>query len=268
MKPLISEFSYGYALTVEMADGRVGSLIGAPLFPSLLQEGRTGGGYDVQLPRVGIPLFLQFKLGYYMKTAKASERNFFSRPYYRMYLRPPSRSRQHELLQALEAQGNEVYYVAPEFHTIEELNTAYRNNEVCERSAFFRPSEIRLPDDKEHYVAFSVDSSTAWCCSPSPPAEVSKVSARQLMHSLSVMARKGTEVNDQFFESLGERLIRLLQHRHMNVDRIMSGVVKDELTERKLSGKTLVNYLARSYFETEIFIVGPGTDMQGVTETE
>jgi hypothetical protein len=40
----------------------------APVFPSLIQEGRTGGGYDVLL-EPGFPLFLQFKISQYMARA-------------------------------------------------------------------------------------------------------------------------------------------------------------------------------------------------------
>ena len=61
MESTFSEFSYGFALTQELASGRFGSLVAAPVCPSLIQEGQPGGGYDVKLPLIGAPLFLQFK---------------------------------------------------------------------------------------------------------------------------------------------------------------------------------------------------------------
>ena len=57
MEANFSEFSYGYAITEELAGGKVGRLLGAPIFPSLYNEGQSGGGYDVQLPLQGAPLF-------------------------------------------------------------------------------------------------------------------------------------------------------------------------------------------------------------------
>ena len=57
MKPNISEFSYGYALTSELVRLFGIKGVGAPVFPSLKEEGSVG--YDVQVP--GLPLFLQFK---------------------------------------------------------------------------------------------------------------------------------------------------------------------------------------------------------------
>ena len=121
MKPLISEFSFGYALTEELVRGRHGSLVGAPIFPTQYQEGQEGG-YDIHLPFIGVPIFLQFKLSEYLKRSYAKEWSLFRSPYYRMHLRPLRWSSQHNLLLEIEGRGNEVFYVAPEFHTQEELN--------------------------------------------------------------------------------------------------------------------------------------------------
>jgi len=61
MTPDISEFSYGFALTHELIALAGEPLRAAPIFPSLIEEGRAGGGYDVHLDVPGFPLFLQFK---------------------------------------------------------------------------------------------------------------------------------------------------------------------------------------------------------------
>src|SRR5436190_10639379 len=113
MRPLLSEFSFGYALTEELVAGALGGLVAAPIFPSLLQEGHAGGGYDLQLPLAGAPLYLQFKLSDCMVYRSAAEWNDFGHSYYRMHLRPQRHSEQHRMLCDLEATGNEVYYVAP-----------------------------------------------------------------------------------------------------------------------------------------------------------
>ena len=57
-----SEFSYGFALTdslLAIIAERIGT---APVFPSLIQEGKAGGGYDVKIPALPVPIFLQFKI--------------------------------------------------------------------------------------------------------------------------------------------------------------------------------------------------------------
>lgn len=85
MKPLLSEFSYGYALTEELASGTFGPLTGAPIFPSLLAEGALG--YDIAMPFHGAPLFLQFKLSDKLVRNTAGEVAYLGVPYYRFYLR-------------------------------------------------------------------------------------------------------------------------------------------------------------------------------------
>lgn len=62
MKPDISEFSYGSAVTEALIFDHGTSITAAPIFPSLIAEGKQGGGYDLPLDRPGQPLFLQFKL--------------------------------------------------------------------------------------------------------------------------------------------------------------------------------------------------------------
>jgi hypothetical protein len=62
MNPDFSEFSYGYAVTEELVASLKATVVAAPIFPSLYEEGKKGGGYDVKIPLSGKPIFLQFKL--------------------------------------------------------------------------------------------------------------------------------------------------------------------------------------------------------------
>ena len=39
----------------------------APIFPSLIEEGQPGGGYDVVMDLAAVPFFLQFKLSEHLK---------------------------------------------------------------------------------------------------------------------------------------------------------------------------------------------------------
>jgi len=171
MKPDISEFSYGYALTDELINWHGTSLTAAPVFPSLYQEGQAGGGYDVMLQRPGLPLFLQFKLSHCMvrRTAQEVIDGIFQPPFYRMKVRPARHSDQHEMLLDLENAGNEVYYSAPAFHTPDEFNEAYLLHQVKARSLWIRPSQIGpLPDGRDHHVAFLLGSTPHFCSKPRP----------------------------------------------------------------------------------------------------
>lgn len=70
MHPDFSEFSYGYAVTEELATKNNARVIAAPRFPSFYEEGRKGG-YDVKAPLIGKPVFLQFKLSDYLERRNA-----------------------------------------------------------------------------------------------------------------------------------------------------------------------------------------------------
>ena len=141
VRPDISEFSYGYAVTEELASQHRTYLTAAPLLPSLQDEGKADIGYDVRFELIGIPAFLQFKVGHPMASRRAKECNDhgWAPPFYRMYLRAGRVSRQHQSLLDLEAKGHLVRYVAPAFHTPAALNDAYLNAEVATRSFWLKP---------------------------------------------------------------------------------------------------------------------------------
>jgi len=89
MRPAISEFSFGYAVTEEIIRQQRHVMIGAPIFPSLLQEGRAGGGYDLRINRRGFPLFLQFRLSHKMiknNSFEIKDHALFSIPFFRIHL--------------------------------------------------------------------------------------------------------------------------------------------------------------------------------------
>ncbi|WP_135077392.1 hypothetical protein [Terasakiella sp. SH-1] len=157
MTPEISEFSYGFSLTHEcIAD--IGDLNAAPIFPSLIEEGRSGGGYDVKLDSPGILLFLQFKRSDCLTRRSAKEikdHNInFKLPFYRFKITERRRSRQHDLLLGLDQGPNAVFYAAPKFHLPNELNDAWKNGNMIDKSFFIRPRDIGVLDDGFHHVSF------------------------------------------------------------------------------------------------------------------
>jgi hypothetical protein len=163
MKPDISEFSYGFAITKELVDWYGKSLTAAPLFPSLIQEGKIG--YDVKLNTFGFPIFLQFKTSDYMKNSNATEvyKQVLRPPFHRMYLRSRRYSNQHNLLLQLENQGNLVYYVAPSFYTQYSFNNYYVNNQVAINSVFIKPTSIGvINDDDNHFISWKPSNKIAW----------------------------------------------------------------------------------------------------------
>ncbi|MYM42216.1 hypothetical protein [Duganella qianjiadongensis] len=221
MSPDFSEFSYGYAVTEEIVAANKATLAAAPLFPSLYQEGKAGGGYDVEIPLQGIPVFLQFKLSDCLERTNSKEYDHIipNLPYYRMYLRPRNHSDQHKLLINLENSGQSVFYIAPEFHLPSELNKFYLSKTVISNSAAFSPLDLGLlPDDEQHYVVFERGTSMGYFCSDNPK-EVQKTSIteglRNLILSRGVQPR---QLGEQGLRNISEHMLEILSRERYRED--------------------------------------------------
>lgn len=163
MKAEFSEFTYGFSLVNELA--KTLPCIAAPIFPSLLEEGKEGGGYDVELllSKKGKALYLQFKLSDWMKARTAREYRIpghsLSLPYYRFEITSERISEQHSLLLSLEDKQPLTFYAAPEFYLKEDINAYWSSDSVTRNSVFVKPSSIgALPDHSPHRVCFDAAS--------------------------------------------------------------------------------------------------------------
>ncbi|HEX76540.1 MAG TPA: hypothetical protein G4O12_08205 [Dehalococcoidia bacterium] len=263
MEPTFSEFSYGYAITEELSSGRLGPLTGAPIFPSLHSEGQSGGGYDVHIPVEGMPLFLQFKLSRYLQRSNALEWDLFGGPYYRMYLRPSRYSNQHALLLDL-AMSNDVYYVAPKFHTVEELNHAYISRNVYDNSILINPITIgQLPDDDLHYIVFSATNQGFHFFSEQPRKLEGFHSGWDFTeYELTKIRQRKIKIDAYLFEFIAGEIMGILDRRAMKTERL-----KLLQIDRKKKGETLqekaqfTSYLTRVFFDAELFIVSERNDI-------
>jgi len=257
MRPLISEFSFGYALTEEIVRGKNKLIKGAPIFPTQNQEGQQGG-YDVELPLIGLPIFLQFKLSDYLQRSSAKEWNLFNGPYYRMHLRPIRLSEQHNLLLEWDQHGNEVFYVAPEFHTQDELNRFYLLCSIVNNSAFFRPSAIGLlPDEYEHYVVYQRGSITGWLCSDEPRQVRKAFLGEQFEAYFSQLIRENQrELNLQYFINITIQLVDFLEQKKQDIGKIKRYLQRMERRpiESQESVIGLYAYIARTYFDAQLVI--------------
>ncbi len=255
MEPRFSEFSYGYAVTEELANGVLGAVKGHPIFPSLKKEGQVGGGYDVKLPLVGAPLYLQFKRSHFLKRVYSEHWELFNSPFYRMYLIRSKYSMQHELLIYLELSGNEVYYIAPEFYTDDELTEYYTNKHVFYCSALFSPSDIgHLPDEDQHYVAFNRNPN-AYFCSKEPRILERALKGESFTQSyISTSESRRKKINEAFFDEMIDNTMRVLEERFIKTDILKK--TRAVRTETLGDKARFAAYLTRAYFDTELFIVG------------
>lgn len=250
-----SEFTYGFALTHNLINISHRIVPVAPVFPSLIEEGRVGGGYDMGMEYAGYPLFLQFKLSEYMKKNNSKEWNVYNAPYYRFAIHPVPTSNQHELLLELERSRRNVYYVAPAFHETGLLNHAFLTSSVASKSVFVRPSVIgSLPDDNKHNVVYQPHSNSGYFCSK--PRKIQVVCGDDVKQVLLNELPKENHLTsqDEIIE-LGIELLRVASE-------LMGNNRKDlqEYWERYLTGKPdnpeqVVSYFSRLFFNCSFYLV-------------
>ncbi len=252
-----SEFSYGYCVTEDLVVGQGTQLTAAPVFPSLIEEGQPGVGYDVRFDRPGVPLFLQFKLVHQMVRGNANEtkKGHFQPPFYRMHLRSRLISDQHQSLLTLEQAGNDVFYVAPAFHTSADLNANYAQRRIWDRSFRINPTQIGpLPDDKSHHVSFQQPSGTWRFYSDEPSKEGRAAETGEIARLLE--------------QHIAERGKRNLREQLEELDTKLQTIVKSRNTERRdrerIDLKELgdhidplrrVAYIARQFFDCQMLFV-------------
>lgn len=206
MTPEISEFSFGFALTNQIVSWV--KMHAAPIFPSLIEEGKPGGGYDVKLDWPGIPLYLQFKRGYPMVKSSALEiqsgKTNLQVPFHRFHITESGRSDQHAMLLALDQTGAKVFYAAPRFDSRAQLSDLWSRDQVAQHSIFVRPSAIGSLDANAHHVAY--DRHHTYLCSD--PKPIASLNAMQLIEELSLrLSREHLPLSDQLTEyewQLGE----------------------------------------------------------------
>jgi hypothetical protein len=252
-----SEFSYGYCLTEDLIVGQGTPLTAAPVFPSLVEEGQPGVGYDVRFDRPGTPLFLQFKLVHQMirGTANETKRGHFQPPFYRMHLRSRRISDQHQSLLSLEQAGNDVFYVAPGFHTTADLNINYAQRQIWNRSFRINPTLIGpLPDDRSHHVTFRQPTG-AWRFYSDEPSKEGR-------------APRTEEIAESLQRRIAERGKRNLRDQIGDLDASLQTIVKSRNIQRNERERVdirelgdhvdplrRVAYIARQFFDCQMLFV-------------
>lgn len=256
MKPDLSEFSYGYALTEALIWDTGLPVVGAPIFPSLIEEGRSGG-YDVGIQFQGLLLFLQFKLSHFMTrgTADETKKGLLDIPFYRMHLRPARHSRQHAMLLGLEATGEIVLYAAPKFHLPSELNTAYLSRALVQQSLFIRPSAIGpLPDDRDHHVSFRDGYPVYFCSDPKKiRGEENSETAFKELHDI-IQHNEYKKYDSAVLNEIAGQMLRIIFHHQTSMKRdILDSEYRHKLREMKPIEK--LRYLSRTYFDCEPIVI-------------
>lgn len=288
--PQFSEFSFGYALTDNLIHGGLlKNLKAAPTFPSLYKEGKPGGGYDLKVPLISSPLFLQFKIPQILTRKSNKTPPGFVTPYYRMHVRPGGQSLQHQNLLNHGRRHRLVYYVTPRFHTTATLNKAFLRRQMIAKSVFIRPSQIGLLDDHDHFVAYDRLNSTAWLFSE--PSEIEgAIDGETFIEEVqaNIPEVRQAESENELFDSIALEIIKTYeisvresearardepsQHRDtlsptwqigydQPIEQIVEAAIDEATTQYVLARERYgiagaAAYLARFYLDCELIIVG------------
>ncbi len=254
MEPTLTEFSYGYCVTEELANGTGERLMAAPYFPSLYAEGRPGGGFDV---RIGTAVFLQFKVSEELtrRTTVETKRGLLEPTFFRFWLHRKDRSEQHQMLIELESEpGNQVYYIAPAFANVSDLDEAYNNRLVVNRSAMFSPKEIGpLADASYHRVSFRPDQDWGWFLSDPKRVPMHQKSEALKRSSAHKFWTEGTAELDDWLHVVVERMRKIIQANRPRQGRSYGGDATAP-SQNPLRSLDTVAYLARTHFGCELFL--------------
>lgn len=137
-----SETSFSFAFTRDLLNKlNPGGQI-APYFPTTIDEANQG--YDVGVSIRGQLLFFQYKIPEEITTYNGSYSNDFGVPYFTVRIRRSRRNRptQHDVLKRLAVSQPNVFYAMPAFARTEDLNRAFSQNNVINRSIWIAVSEL------------------------------------------------------------------------------------------------------------------------------
>lgn len=111
--------------------------------PPPAEEARVG--YDAELATNGYPRFFQFKRPDYIEAGRGNQgRCYPDKSYYRINITPHEVSQQQNLLVKLANRGYEVYYVAPIFHDVQQLDMHRNAEQIMEQSIWVPTEDLHL----------------------------------------------------------------------------------------------------------------------------
>ena len=201
----ISEFTFGYAFLYEQTRKNWANLKAAPVLPSLQKE--KDEGWDAHLPLQGVDFYYQFKLSDHLSRGNSRyiADGTYSAPYYRLSLHRRDNNRQHQRLRKLAETNQNVYYVAPQFDTIDDFNAAFFSSQIADQSRLIPVRECDdINDGEQHHITFQLNQPQWSQHSERKHHEMSFV-GRDIEKLYGATRRKWKPIDKGFAEALFER---------------------------------------------------------------
>jgi hypothetical protein len=164
-------------------------------------------------------------------------------------------------LLALESEVQNVFYTAPNSYLRQDLNEAYRTNQVWNRSFQIKPSQIGSMTNADHHIAFQKPGS--WFPFSSEPGEGGETpDSKAIRERLAIDVRKKDAVplRDQLHH-LDSAMLGIFREQRAQTHG-WEHVSANEL-ERGLTPLQRISYLARSFFDCQFFVATQSKGFKG-----
>jgi hypothetical protein len=208
----ISEFTFGYAFLYEQTRKHWANLKAAPVLPSLQKE--KDEGWDAHLPLHGVDFYYQFKLSDHLSRGNASyiADGTYGGAYYRLSLHRRDNNRQHQRLRALTKASPNVFYVAPEFDTIDDFNAAFLSSQITDRSRLIPVSECKdIFDSAQHHITFQLNQ-VQWIEHSEKKRHEGSFVGRDMEKLYGGTRREWKPIDKPFADALFERTAGVVRH--------------------------------------------------------
>jgi len=160
MDPEFSERQFESLFNSEFVSKYKALLSAPPFFPTLNREAFLGYDcrYDFKKGFKAKSLMLQFKVSHFVKNRSRNNVHIYDcygGAYFRFSVMRRNISKQHKIILKLAKSGKSIFYCAPLFYRLHELNNFFGRNGVINNSRLFNPIGMGdLPDNKQHHVSY------------------------------------------------------------------------------------------------------------------
>ena len=247
MSAAFNEREFEFCFNAEFVRKNSAALIGTPIIPSQRLENVLG--YDVEFRikngQFTRSLFLQHKVSYYAQNRSGRNAfiwNCYLGPYFRFPVERLDRTGQHNLLVDLADRGEDVFYCAPAFVGLDNLQNCFVQDNVIDNSRFFDPKDMgKITDFDQHHVSY--DPTGTFGFFHSGPKKLEKTVSWKTLKQYTKDRNVNMEYAEQLFEVLSAS-VETVFHAAVTVpDKVKEG------------GKVLtVSYVLRRYFNLEWLI--------------
>lgn len=243
-----NEREFEFCFNAEFVRKNSAALIGTPIIPSQRMENVLG--YDVEFRiqngRFSRSLFLQHKVSSYAQHRRGRNAdiwNCYFGPYFRFPIERLDRTRQHNLLVELAERGEDVFYCAPVFVGLDNLQNCFVQDNVIDNSRFFDPKDMgKVTDFEKHHVSYDPTGSFGFF--HTEPKKLEKTVSWKTLKEETTERHVDLRYAEQLIEVLYSAVITVFDAAVTVPDKVKEG------------GTILtISYVLRRYFDVEWLIL-------------